>query len=289
MKTRLVGTLALMWLPIATGSVRAQGACEILVVGDDAFGSSLHRVLDVGGNGSGHVLGSFPLAMGHVEGAAGTSAPFYAVRVDTMTGTSHLIKLEYPDDVGSWTVFTSPIGFPYVYGLAVHGEALLGASYDGSTSRSSLIDIDPLTGQGILRGMTVAPLRIVGLASANGMLYGTSRPLSESEAPALFRIDPSTGGEAWLIETPEVLEGLGGGNVNASIPLYGVGKSTYFGDEMGFGVSDIEFESPAPVVLRGASALRCWTPTRTTSWSRLKSGGLRSIRSANEHEATGSR
>lgn len=262
-RTFLVTTTALLLAaPVAHG----QAGCEAFIAVDGGGGTSmLYRAVAFGTAGWVEATFETSAGLGVIAGLAGAELESFAVIVDAGTGVSTLVRCSGFYDEAGWTVMGSPIGFPEVRGLALHEGTLYGTSFDASTSRTSVIEIDPDTGLGSLVGTTDAEVQLVGLASADEGLFASSRPIAD-EAPALYEIDPATGAESFVATTPATLEGLGHGEAM----LGGGAGGLYRVDPTGT-IEPIDLGAPTGPVL-AISGERCWSPTRRTSWARLKDG-----------------
>lgn len=99
-------------------------------------------------------------------------------------------------------VGATPIGFENVEALAATEDRLLGASVSFAAHRTTLIEIDPVTGVGQAIGLMSRNVIIVGMAydRSTGILYGVGVPFGAGEqdavnTPNLYEIDPQTGAE----------------------------------------------------------------------------------------------
>jgi hypothetical protein len=168
--------------------------------------------------------------------------------VDSSGATCRLLSFSSEAFVQARRVSTEAIGFPAIEGLASANGILYGISVDFEGHRSSLISIDPQTGQGSLIGTGDYNVILTGLAYHPGAdkLYGCGVPFGSGPDSVddnnLYEINLQTGQTTLVGPLGADLQGLAYDEILGLIGVFqslytidtGTGEATAIGEAHGF-------------------------------------------------------
>ena len=158
------------------------------------------------------VVADLPLyqAEGGVYGMAWLEDELYGIELENGTAEDYLVKIPHTNLPLRTRVSGRPIGFPNIEGLTPLGGKLYGTSLSFGDHRTTLIEIDPITGIGKEIGTGSFDVMIVGLAyDPNAKkLYGASIPFAGLDGNNLFEIDPNTGATTLIGAIGAPIQGL---------------------------------------------------------------------------------